>query len=460
MLARGAERGGTAPNYSNDATGLAYLKDGQIMLRKAGMKAKDFIEGVEEKDWQTVVASPIGLMHNRARSKGTINPASNHPVSAFGWVAVHNGTISNDDDVFAYFKDERPADVDSIAIPLLLSKGKDMMNSIEQLSVLSGGVTTAFWSTGQLDTIGIGRWGPNELYMWYDNARRIMYWSSAYLSGIYMEQHRMGSLRFQNITRLPEERVALLTPERVRTFTLKRHSFLMPMPELSAYRNTVRPGPSKPASSTTDGSGTLPGANTSGGTPPPGHGTTTPPILRRETLPKNGTTTETKRWRWVPAADADISKPPPVAENVGAHFLSLVDTITELEKKTAPAFTAVHTAYGTWHFSTAINNTSGAVVKMKWFKPAKRVKEYYQAQLGGVPLLPAYEHEPAHGQLAQRYALEKFTLITGSGVDHQPYTYHHGFMCPTCGITQTAATWKYWNNQCKWCNVPHRKDGM
>ena len=34
MLLCGAERGGTAPNYSNDATGVAYQKDGEIRIIK------------------------------------------------------------------------------------------------------------------------------------------------------------------------------------------------------------------------------------------------------------------------------------------------------------------------------------------------------------------------------------------------------------------------------------------
>lgn len=443
MLLCGAERGGSAPNYSNDATGVAYLRDGGIKILKDSGKAKDFVNNVKAEQWAAIAASPRGLMHNRARTKGAINMVNNHPLDAFGWVIVHNGTISNDDDLFGHFKDPRPAEVDSITIPLVLSKGKDYLDSIKQMSVLSGGVTTAAWKVDEPDKLMIGRWGPNELYMWWDHAAQILYWSSAYASSAYFESKALGSLRFQTVTRLPEDRVVLLTPEKARTFTLKRRPFLLPLDELKSYRASLTPATRLPGPAGTTGTPALVTTSDTTSKSISGSSGSSP-------FPMPGMTAAggKLRWKWAPLAEAK-NKPIPIAEQMSAAFLDRT-TIQEMLAAKTPGYVTVLTGYGTWHWSTVVMGT-GEVKTLRWFKPARRTKPFLQAMFGTVPTFPVVRKPDEAHAFDGKLALERFNLIETNkeGVS----TIRPGLMCPICGVTQSTITWAYWEHTCRWCDV-------
>ncbi len=445
MLLCGAERGGSAPNYSNDATGVAYLRDGGIKIIKDSGKAKEFVNNVTPEQWALVANSPRGLMHNRARTKGAINEVNNHPLSADGWVVVHNGTINNDDDLFGHFKVPRSAEVDSITIPLVLSQGKDYLDSLRQLSVLSGGVTTAMWKVDEPDLMAVGRWGPNELYLWWDDAARIVYWSSAYSSSVYFESKGMGSLRFQTVTRLPEDRILLLSPEKARTFSLKRRPFLLPLDELKAYRASLTPAtPLRGPAGTT---GTVHAGFTRSTTThhTPGSSGKSP---NPSPLPTTGTGSRT-RWKWAPLADVK-NKPLPIAEQVEATFMARDDVMKSLGEKGVPGYVTVLTAYGTWHWST-VAMSSGEIKTMRWFKPARRTKPFMQSVYGTIPTLPIIRKpDEAHPYDGKMY-LERFNIIETSSAGVS--TIRPGFMCPVCGVTQSTITWTYWEHTCRWCDV-------
>lgn len=70
-----------------------------------------------------LVVTHTAIVHTRWATKGdTSDPRNNHPVTSPGIVLVHNGTLSNDDDLFdRYPHVERQAEVDSEAIAAILS---------------------------------------------------------------------------------------------------------------------------------------------------------------------------------------------------------------------------------------------------------------------------------------------------------------------------------------------------
>jgi glucosamine--fructose-6-phosphate aminotransferase (isomerizing) len=105
-LLREAEGRGT------DATGVAFIHKKEIAVIKAPMRASDFIKTREfgaanlkyfKLNKSDSVISVIG--HCRSKTKGTpLDNNNNHPIVTKNIVGVHNGVISNDEELFAKFQ--------------------------------------------------------------------------------------------------------------------------------------------------------------------------------------------------------------------------------------------------------------------------------------------------------------------------------------------------------------------
>lgn len=122
------------------ATGIAVQNaEGQHFLEKSDMTASKFIF------WrQDIPANPRSiLLHTRLATKGKPeNLLNNHPVQYKNIMAIHNGHINNDDDLFKEEEIERIAEVDSEIIPALFNKyGTD--DPKVALEKLSGGFAIA-----------------------------------------------------------------------------------------------------------------------------------------------------------------------------------------------------------------------------------------------------------------------------------------------------------------------------
>ena len=107
------------------ATGLAVLQaDGQLSIYKDPVPASEF---VESRRYRHMLASldagtMLWLGHTRLPTKGNPeNTDNNHPILADKVVGVHNGHVSNDDDLFARWHYPRRGEVDSEIIFRLLS---------------------------------------------------------------------------------------------------------------------------------------------------------------------------------------------------------------------------------------------------------------------------------------------------------------------------------------------------
>jgi len=433
MLIAGRSRG-------TDAAGVCWqAPNGKIMLSKERGDAKDFIGMISDEAWAEIASSPTGLLHNRAKTKGTeYKPENNHPVSAFGWVVVHNGTLTNDDDVFEYHKEVRPADVDTVAINMLLSTQKDYYDSFRELTVLSGGCTAAMWKLDEPDKLGIIRLGPNELFLW--EADGVIYWSSAPLASQALPYKSMGCLAFQNTALMPEDRLLVLdrVGGKARTFAMTRNPFLPPR---KAKVYTFPPTADLPA-------GTL---NETAGTP--AAPVPVPPVPSGKTANKQ----ESLHYRWEGSGKVnDIIKPPPMFDNVTPVWSNLMEVMARV-RNSAAAYENMLTAYGTWHFTahdyTPTNGGTSRVVERR-FTGAKRQKPFLGEILGEMyPKLPALD-----SAFDLKLPLEVFILVVKmpeTGVSFQ----YPGFMCPVCGITMLASEWHMTGMKCKFCNIKHYLPG-
>jgi len=96
--------------------------------------------------------SPQGILHTRFATKGSPSVNSNnHPIVRPGIVLVHNGMVSNDDEVFKTSKMKRVAQVDSEAIAVAL-----MENTYnDALAMVHGSVAVAWMEVTEEDA-------PNE----------------------------------------------------------------------------------------------------------------------------------------------------------------------------------------------------------------------------------------------------------------------------------------------------------
>ncbi len=126
LLAGIVERG-------RDATGYAYrAPGGPIVVRKDSQKLAHFIDHV-----QLDPAATEAILHVREFTKGIpgIND-NNHPVSWGRVVGVHNGHLTNDDELFEKFRQPRSTPlitVDSEAIMMLTDVLGDLGAALEQV---------------------------------------------------------------------------------------------------------------------------------------------------------------------------------------------------------------------------------------------------------------------------------------------------------------------------------------
>jgi hypothetical protein len=122
------------------ATGfVARAFDGKVVIDKGAVTASDFIKSRDPlpENLQTV------LLHTRYWTKGDPeNHANNHPVMSGTCFAVHNGHIKNDDELFKDMNLSRIAQVDSEAIPAVVS-AMGFENHEEYLEKFEGAMATA-----------------------------------------------------------------------------------------------------------------------------------------------------------------------------------------------------------------------------------------------------------------------------------------------------------------------------
>jgi glucosamine 6-phosphate synthetase-like amidotransferase/phosphosugar isomerase protein len=146
LLAGIAERGG-------DAVGYAYRSSGSVAVHKQRSGASALLDRISVPDDATQV-----LVHVRDYTKGhpTIE-ANNHPVRHGSVVGIHNGIITNDEEIFArnrFERDEPEMTVDSAAIFALADRADSRAKALEELR---GSMAAAWMDERRADVLFIAR---------------------------------------------------------------------------------------------------------------------------------------------------------------------------------------------------------------------------------------------------------------------------------------------------------------
>jgi len=150
LLAGIAERGA-------DAVGYAYRSRGSVAVHKQRSGASALLDRVSVADDATQL-----LVHVRDYTKGhpTIE-SNNHPVRHGSVVGIHNGIITNDEDIFArhrFTRSQPDMTVDSAAIFALAERADSRAEALEELR---GSMATAWMDERRADVLflarGVGR---------------------------------------------------------------------------------------------------------------------------------------------------------------------------------------------------------------------------------------------------------------------------------------------------------------
>jgi len=184
LLAAIAERGA-------DAVGYAYRgpDDAYATVVKQRTPASELLERVSVPD----VANQL-LVHVRDYTKGHPSiPANNHPVRHGPVVGIHNGIITNDDELLAPHscaRSEPRMTVDSEAIFALAAHSR---NDARALEILRGAMATGWLDERERDTVFVARGSGRPL--WVGEARAGVFFASTRLALEVVERYCALKLR-------------------------------------------------------------------------------------------------------------------------------------------------------------------------------------------------------------------------------------------------------------------------
>lgn len=414
-------------NRGKDASGLCYRRGDEVVVIKEPILATDLAKKI---NWEEVARSPWSLLHARAKTQGTEKKnENNHPVESTNWKVVHNGIVSNDDDLIAHYGVERPAEVDSIAIPYVLEQGQTTRESLDHLSVLGGMASFAAVHTGRLEEIVLARLNGAQVFIQYNPYARVFYWSSDN-GGIFQNGHpTITKLAFSNVGILPDRHVLVLnTNGRVARFEVPGgHSFF-------------RPKVARPKASSTSTRVVGPeGGRVRGFLPkavPDSANVVTDAVEQRRLL------------QWLGGKGGSLFRGaktiPTVAredyERLGKPFPDFTNDRVLLVNDTPPMGTAgkFNTPYGTWHVTKDDMD----------FKPAKRMRGFWRGihEAIGVDV-----DLPANANLQEE--LEGTMRVECVEIKYQGVDVYVR-MCPWCGVITTSNVWQNaWKRVCQWCRV-------
>jgi hypothetical protein len=435
-----------------DASGVAYLDpdDDEITVQKAPGPAEKLVKDLGD-TWNRIASSPRGLLHTRAQTKGSpSHNENNHPVVGCGWVVVHNGMVQNDDSLFEYYKTERFAEVDTAAIPLVLSKGKtgkgtSIEDSMEGLTILGGSATFAAWSPKDQETIILGRLGFNDLYLFADSKAKTLYWSSAPSAERIMPSLQLGGLRFATVSKLSDDRLVTLNPDwaKCETYKVDRKPFFL--------RRTWSGGASTGGGKGPHGEWTPYTGNTVGDAN--GKGSVKAlPVARGPAIEFADYSKNIKfLWNQRVVEIGQLGKPKPEFNGIPTDYNWLGEVEDKLTRDKKKGM-LVPTCYGTWHFDVK-ETIEGKEEIFRHFKGHKRVKRFYHRLFNEKLLL--WDELPAiveNGTTALDFVLPREDLTFEGTSVHGTFS-KFGQMCPWCGVILPQMTWIQENDRCKWCRV-------
>ena len=163
-----------------DSTGVTFIEDGTLRVIKSSQDAEEFVK--ENEEWAALEELPRYMaMHCRKTTRGsTLNNMNNHPVFRDGLSIVHNGTISNDTELYKEFGFKRDGQVDTEIILALLESERgdaDWQCRAKTLNLLEGTFAIASIDNLLPDTMFFAR-HDRPLCFAVDVADDILYFGS------------------------------------------------------------------------------------------------------------------------------------------------------------------------------------------------------------------------------------------------------------------------------------------
>lgn len=182
------------------ATGAVWsenTEDGtQLFYAKEDLPADDFIErniGFIPKYTRTA------LLHTRWATKGSpTNNDNNHPILVPRIIGIHNGTIDNDDEIFAELGVERIAEVDSEAIFQLIANSDD---PVQALPKLEGRAAIAWYEVNDPTVMHLARLEGSPLWIGHTPKGSLVFASTREL---LVTAARNARVHLQTIWQVPE----------------------------------------------------------------------------------------------------------------------------------------------------------------------------------------------------------------------------------------------------------------
>lgn len=147
-----------------EATGVTLLdRTGHHELMKLPIAASEFVQTNEYQSllrhWDRGICSVLG--HTRKPTKGSQwNPDNNHPLKIGDTIGIHNGTITNDDQLFAQRPSPRMAEVDSEIIFTMLDAIPQAIGNSDFIQAVQD-CTRQF--TGQFTTMSVNTSRPTKV---------------------------------------------------------------------------------------------------------------------------------------------------------------------------------------------------------------------------------------------------------------------------------------------------------
>ena len=144
-----------------------------MFYAKSDMPAHEFVESLDD---LMPRYTRTCILHTRWATKG--DPAdngNNHPIIVGNTVGIHNGVITNDDELFESHGWERQAEVDSEAIFQLIEHAKDPLAA---LPTLRGRAAIAWLDTDEPNTLHLAKLEGSPLFVGYTNNGSVFFAST------------------------------------------------------------------------------------------------------------------------------------------------------------------------------------------------------------------------------------------------------------------------------------------
>ena len=181
-----------------EATGVAVLNaDGTYSIEKSPVTASRFVKEpkfLEFLDQAITPMTTVLLGHNRRPTKGTpLNNLNNHPILVGNTIGMHNGIITNDDEIFLSMerrKDKRRKRISSVDSEAIFSLVEDVDpgQSLDEyaagiqsvVSLLVGSYTALFVNTRMPHLLFMLKY-QNPISVHYEARINALFFSSRYV---------------------------------------------------------------------------------------------------------------------------------------------------------------------------------------------------------------------------------------------------------------------------------------